>query len=500
MRFYLTIDIGTTNWKALLFDEKGYAVCTQKCATAMFTAQDGLGYYDPAQIWSSVCALIKAILAQHGAHTISAVCVTSMGESVVPVDKNGECLSPIIPWFDTRSTAEAGDIIQTIGKERIFNITGTDAGPIFSLPKMLWMRNTQPQLFSRAVKWLQMADFINFKLCGNIATDYSMASRTLAFDIIQNQWSAEMLKPFGLTADLFPTIVPAGSIIGTLTNAASLQTGLPQGLPIVMGGHDHPVASLAGNVFGNGAVFNSSGTAEPYLYISDLDAPFPEKRLGQRLTRHPHPRRLITWGGIVASGVTVDWAAKLLAPDYAGSYDDLFGLSASLSPGSHGLLFHPHLRGSGAPWWDAKYRGAFLGLTSAHTQQHMLRAVLEGLCFQARIILDMHEALINEPISLIRCMGGGSRISLWQAIKSTVTNCVVETNPTIEATPLGAAMLAAVGVGQYASIEESAAALAPPLTAYCPDPSMQESYQKLTAIYRESYDALKQINYQLAQG
>ena len=500
---FLSIDIGTTNWKAVIFSGRCQPVCSEKRPTQTVRGEDGLSYYDPRQVWQAVVEMIAALAAKFPLRELSAVSVTSMGESVVPLDRAGHPLFAVIPWFDARSVQQAQQVRDLLGAERVFSVTGAEAGAIFSVPKILWMRQHYPQVFEKAGKWLQMTDYINYRLCGRIVTDPSMACRTLAFDLHRCAWSADILRPLGLDESLFPQVLPSGSLAGQVSREAAGQTGLPEGLPVVLGGHDHPVASIAGCAFSKNMLFDSSGTAEPFLHISDPGEDPPRGCQGQRCTRHPDPRRFIHWGGIVASGVCVDWAVHRFASHFdfsadqaGGSYDALFSHAARLSPGCDGLLFLPSLRGSGAPEWDPRRRGALLGLTTEHTGAHILRAVLEGLSYQAKRILLMHQAISGCAIDTITCMGGGARISLWQQIKADVTGCTVKAGRVSEATPLGAAMLCASAMSGQ-PLEAVAREFQPEYRIFSPDPTRTQGYAEFFEEYLHSGRALEGADHSL---
>ena len=194
---FLAIDIGTTNWKAVVFSEQCRPVYSAKRPAVTIPGQDGLQYYDPQGVWQAVVDMIGEIAANHDLNALTAVSVTSMGEAVVP----------IIPWFDARSVEQAQQVRCAVGDDRVFSITGAEAGAIFSVPKMLWMRQHHPDVFGKARKWLQMTDYINYRLCGRIVTDPSMACRTLAFDLAGCRWSPEILEPLGLGRELFPEVL-----------------------------------------------------------------------------------------------------------------------------------------------------------------------------------------------------------------------------------------------------------------------------------------------------
>ncbi len=500
----LTIDVGTTNWKALLFNAEGEVTASAKIPTVISNDKWGLPCYSHELLWSSIVSCIKDINAAHGLARVGAVAVTSMAESVIPIDKGGEVLCDVIPWFDARSISELDVFHKEIGNDAVFDQTGLEIGAIFSLPKILWMRRHHPDIFDRAAKWLQMSDFINFKLTGKTVTDYSIACRTMAFDINTNTWSNSITKAVGVSTQVFPDVCASGTQIGIVTKEAAFATGLKQGTPVIMGGHDHPCATISANTFGSSAILDSSGTAEPFLFVSERGAELPEKRLGQRHGRHPDPERFIIWGGIVSSGISVEWAVKRLglcndwhftAPDIP--LNELFDMCKDLPCGSGGVIFTPFLRGSGAPEWDPRMKANFLGANHNTTSRHMLRAVLEGLSYQAKIIIEMQEALSGKTVDQIVCVGGGSRGRLWQQIKADVIGKPVVTRTVDEATGQGAAILAGVGIGLFKDMYEGAKAFAKEAQTYLPDTANHQAYQPIVDIYRDVHQTLQDINHRL---
>ncbi len=499
----LTIDVGTTNWKVIIFNENGDILSSSKTPTVISKDIYNYDCYSSTQMWNSICACIKdAVKNNHS--DINAISVTSMGEAVIPLDKDGNELSDIIPWFDTRSHAQSRIIENKLGADKVFDITGLESGAIFSLPKIMWVRDNFPEIFSKAAKWLQVSDYINYKLTGKMFTDYSLASRTLALDINANQWSEDMLRTAGITSDRLPTIIKTGALIGELTKVASSACGLKQGIPIVMGGHDHPMASVAGNVYNGKRILNSCGTAEPYLYVSSENASIPKANLGQRVGRHPDPKRYILWGGIVSSGICIEWAAKRLGmcsdwdykvPDL--DYDYLFSRCTDIPCGSGGILFTPYLRGSGAPHWNPLMKANFIGMNDSTTSRHMMRAVLEGLSYQGNIIINMQEQLSGETVSDICSVGGGSRGSLWMQIKADVTGKTIVTRQIDEATGQGAAIAAGTGIGLFKSLQNGSEKFEKLARTYVPNQENHNTYVKLMPVFEKIHDAVKESNISL---
>jgi len=507
MDLLLGVDVGTTNWKAAAFDTNGRLRSIHRSPNVVHYTPDGLGFYDAEEMWASIAALIRSAvedIAEIG--SIAAVAVTGMAEAVVGIDSSGNPTGPIIPWFDTRSIREADLIRERVGEETAFEITGLECNPIFSMPKILWTKSHQPDVYERAVKWLPVVDYINFKLSGKPVTEYTQASRTMAFDIRSNTWSEEMLAAAGLAIGLFPDVKESGARIGTVTRPASTDTGLAEGTPVVLGGHDHLCGSLAAGLLLGNRVLDSSGTAESIIGISAPGQPLPKRFEGLRIGRYLDPGRYVTWGGIIASGRSVDWAIEHFASsgDWGDTgspidYDTINNKIAEAPLGCRGLLYMPHLRGAGAPYWNPSARGAFVGLRDTHTKSECLRAVMEGLCMEARHILEITEKVFGNTVDTLNTIGGGARSAVWQQIKADITGRRIEIPEVAEATPMGAALLAGIGVGIYRDQSDASVKTYRVRTHYIPDPERSAVYDRLYRVYRELYPALLNINTTLTE-
>lgn len=497
------IDIGTTNWKVVVFDGDGKRVFVEKIATMTHYDEHRHSTYKPEEIWHSVLTLIQHAVSAHG-DAIAAISVTSMAEAVVPLDAHGQPCADIITWFDNRSQKEAEEIVTRLGQEKLYAITGLDPNPIFSLCKMLWMRKHHPDVYKRSYKWLQMTDYIIYKLTGIMATDYTLASRTLAFDVIKNQWSDEILKTFDVDMDLLPEIVESGTIIGPVTESVSKDTGLKTSIPVVMGGNDHPCAGLPAGVLNGRKILDSSGTAESIIYVSEAGAEPNMVFEGQRICRYLDHDRYAMWGGIVSSGASFEWAYQTLLSNKAWgmtegdyTYDQILDQLKDRQPGAGGVLFIPHLRGSGAPDWNPKMKGSFLGLRSTTTQHDLLQAVMEGLSFQARMIIEMYMDLTEGAIDGICVVGGSGKNKVWQQIKADVLQLPIEICEESEATALGAAMLAGVGIGVFKDMKDASGKMAVDNQLVQFNPDKKEAYDQLYDIYKEACSATRSLSEKL---
>lgn len=499
-KYYLAIDVGTTNWKVSIYDETGTQRDIERHPTISHTDENGYGYYDPNEIWDHFKVLIKTVISRTPC-TISAVSIASIAEAVVPIDKDGNILDHIITWYDTRSIHEAEYMKEKLGVERLFSITGLDVNPIFSLPKILWMRAHKPRVFEAAHKWLQMSDFIIFKLTGEMVTDYTLACRTLAFDVAENSWSDEILSSLDLTKDIFPTICESGTVVGPIQVPLCKELGISNSPKVVVGGHDHPVASIVSGAIKENKVLDSSGTAEAFLYISDKGEKPRMRFSGQRTCRYLEKDRYVLWGGIIASGRSFDWAYDLFTSSKAFglkqeqyTYETILSQLEAVKGIENGLIYYPHLRGAGAPYWNPKISGSFLGVRDFMDNRCFMRAVIEGLCMQSRMIIEMQEQLADRAITNICVVGGSSNNRFWQQMKANITQRNVELCFEPEAVSLGAAMLAAIGDGTYRDIEEASDIVTVNNQILTPDEKLAGHYDRYYELYQEGYQRLEEFN------
>ena len=500
MKYYLAIDVGTTNWKASVFDETGSMLSIERTPT--ITREEVSGrYYDPNEMWIKICLLCKTVIERAGV-PISAVSVTSIAEAVVGIDHRGKPSGNIIAWFDTRSMKQALQMKETFGEHALYRITGLDVNPIFSVFKILWIRENRPDEYEKTIMWLSVGDYILYRLTGEFATDYTLACRTMAFDVCQNKWSAEILNWANIPVEHLPAVYNSGTVVGTVSQHIAEVTGITVGAKVAVGGNDHPCASIASGAIRGDKILDSSGTAESFLYISRKDAVPNMQFQGQRTCRYLQKERYVLWGGIICSGRSFDWATETFQipdsmrfPDGKLNYKKLLDAVSKARGIESGLLYYPHLRGAGAPHWDPRMSGSLLGLRDTHTSLNVIRAVLEGLSMQAKRIVDMQQAVAGVDIDTVCVVGGSSRNLLWQQIKADILQKNVELCHEPEATSLGAAMLAAIGDGTYDSIEQISDILSCKNQVIYPEHSYDyaEAYQ----LFCDGYEQMKEINCRL---
>jgi xylulokinase len=444
-------DVGTTNIKVVAFDGSGRALEGASSPTPTHFPKPGRAHYDPYELWNSFAATLRQVTEKLGdPGCVASIAVASMGEAAVPLDSRGQPTHNIIAWFDGRAGPQAERLGRVAGQDRLFGLTGLSLQPIFGLCKLLWLKENEPDAYARTASWLNVADYMAFRLCGVAATDYSLASRTLALDLHGLRWAGELLKEVGISPNLFAPLRGGGSFLGPVTPDAASQTGLPESAGVAAGGHDHVCGALAVGVTQKGTMLNSLGTAEAIFL--PLERPLTDPQVGhQGYTQGAHVAgQYYVFGGQYTSGASVEW----LREAFGGvDYDTLIAEAEEVPPGSLGAYFLPHLRLANPPHDDPAARGAFVGLSTDVKRGALFRAVLEGLAYDSRNSLEpllAHSGL--DELGAIYAIGGGTQNRLLMRIKAAVSNQVITVVGVEEATSLGAAILGGIGAGVYADI------------------------------------------------
>jgi len=421
----------------------------------------------------------------------------------LPIDSAGRWLYPLISWHDARTAPQMAWWQATIGHDKQFAIGGNPLWPINSALRMLWIREHEPDIYRRTAKWLLIEDFLNFMLCGSTVTDYSMASCTLLFDQHTLTWSDELLSLSGISKELLCELAPSGTVIGQMKPAAAALTGLPEGTPVVLGGHDHLCGTLPVGAFQPGTALDVTGTWETVITpISEPRFDTALLRAGLTVQAHVARARHAIWGGNVA-GEMLEWFRNTLAggqaahPDKLPAWDRLLAEATGSPVGSRGVMFLPHMSGSACPQVDPASRGAFVGLRTHAARGDLLRAMIEGLDYQLKdIVLSMQQGVAS-PMEKMVAVGGGTRNEFWMQNKADVLGQPLEVPDVDEATSLGAAMIAGIGVGCYQNEQDAYQRVYRPGRVYQPDPVCADRYQRLFVCYQQLYQTLAPVHHQL---
>ncbi|HEU5014898.1 MAG TPA: FGGY family carbohydrate kinase [Roseiflexaceae bacterium] len=475
----LVVDVGTTHCKAGLFHEDGRAL---QLASARMPSGEvcwGSVTYAPEAVWQTVLHAIHDAITAAGRPAIAAVGIASMAETGLLLDRrSGAPRTPFFPWFDPSAEASAEQFASHGSELERFRAFGIYASFKCSLAKALWVRDHATDALDDAT-WLSVADYVAYRMTGQIATDPSLAGRTYAFNLAERRWHDDWLQQFNLSADLFPPVLPSGTPVGTLSDAAVTQLGLQHGVPVVIAGHDHVCAAFGAGATLPGCVFDSMGTAEA------LVGTLHEQTIDERMARSgltfgimPFHDGLYWIGGCSASGGSLEWISHMLS-DPPLSYEQIAALEKCMDAERGDIIYLPHLRGSGAPCHNPAARGAFIGLSASHTRADLLKAVLEGTAYQMELIRQAAEAVTDQPVQAITAAGGGTRNRRWLQIKADVYGAPIHIPATDEATLFGAALIAGIGCGVYRDADEAlAVAAAQPGTTIEPDMERHQMYME----------------------
>ncbi|MDR1491645.1 MAG: hypothetical protein LBT05_02830 [Planctomycetaceae bacterium] len=500
---FLGIDLGSTSVKAALYDAGGNVVVQSAVAMRRFHPNPDhpeWTVWDPDALWQDVALVCRNVVQAIGdASQIQAVAATGMGMDGLPMTEDGKALYPFISWHDPRTAPQFDWWIKNIGEKKTYSIGGNPVWTINSALRMLWIKENEPRIFAETFKWLLIEDFINFKLTGRFATDYSMASCTMLFDQKKRNWSEELCRLSGIPISILPEASPSSTFLGTV-NASAAATGLKEGTPVFLGGHDHICSSLPIGAFREGNVMNITGTWETIGLVSTsppVDVPLGEN--GIMTQSNVLADRYMIWGGNPA-GEMLEWYRRAVAVE-AGKNDSLLPdwnvlipLAESAPPGSGGVMFLPHLDGCQCPWVDPYSRGTFIGLNTRTSHQELLRSVIEGLGYQILTVIRVMESSLGMKATEVVATGGAVRNRFWMQNKADATGLRVRIPAVEEATVLGAAMLAGIGVGMYRDAEDAFARVCKTSEIFEPNEDRTAFYQERFPLFQELYAAVSPLH------
>lgn len=477
MGYVVSVDMGTTNVKAVAFDLNGREVFKRSLRFTVNLSSEGWAEQDPEELLNLVLKTVndcvKAVKGQ-----VEALTFSSQLYSLILVDRWGTCLTPIVNWMDTRSVEEASELSKVIGGYELYLKTGCHLSPIMPVSKVLWFRRRKPGLFRKAFKVLSLKDYVLYKLLGVYVTDKILASATSMFNINKGCWDSEVLEAVGLTLDMLPEVVEPGSIVGEVEGRLSNMTGLPKGVQIICGGGDGMLQNIGFGVLKPGLAASNIGTSGAVRVTSDRVVLDRSRRA--RFFCHALTGKLWCLGGAINSaGLSIEWFTReFLGGNFRGFEDE----AAKAKPGSNGLLFLPYLLGERAPLWCPEAKGVFYGLTISHGLPELSRAVLEGVVFALNHIKTVFEAYVS-PIREFRAGGGGVRIELLNQIQADVFQTPVHIASTEEGSALGAAILAATSLGYYKGLEEACRSMVRFTKVFNPDHDNIETYRRAFRTY-----------------
>ena len=419
---------------------------------------------------------------------VDVLCLGCQVDGVVPVDVDGRAVGPAIIWLDRRAQAQAERLSDAVGAERLRRITGLTADGSHTAPKIVWVRDNQPEVFAAARSFPPVCGYLVQRLTGRLlAQDHANASSSLVYDVTARAWCQELLAATGLTEQHLGEIGEASDVAGRLTAEAADRLGLTTACQVLVGTGDDHAGAVGAGVIAPGLVADVTGTAEPVATCSAAAVLDPDGLVETHA--HAVPGHYLIENPGFVSGGSVLWLARDML---AVSQAELLDLAATAPAGADGVLFLPALSGSMSPRWNGLMRGAFAGLSMATTRASLARAVIEGCCFALRDITDRF-ALLGLDATEIRVVGGGARSATWLQAKADVTGRPVRAVQGTEATALGAALLAAVAGGAFSDLDEAVkTAVVTDAEPYRPRSSVQDVYAQAYAGYRALFDGVEE--------
>jgi len=493
----LGIDVGTTAAKVALVGQNGRVETVHQASYRTHYLKPGWVEQHPEHWWDAVCTAVKAVLYRTpGApDRVAGLAVSSQAPALIALDHKGQVLRPALIWMDRRAEAEAQQLRESLGFDRIFQITGNRPDPYFLAAKALWFKNHEPHLLAQTHKFVQVNGYINYRLTDLYAVDPTHAALMQLWHRASGEWSAEMCEACGINLAQLPACCPGHQVLGEVTASAAQATGLRPGTPVIVGMIDAVAAALEAGVTDIGTAAEMTGTS------TVLMIPNKSGITKSSLIAIPHvvPHTHLLVGAIVASGASLNWyceqfglieqqASTLLDADV---FDLLTQQAAKISPGSDGVVFLPYMMGERSPLWHTNARGVLFGLSLATSRGAIIRAVLEGTVFaMLHNIQTAKEAgvIVNE----LRSVGGGTRSALWNQIKADILGIPIELPEAPIGAPFGDAMLVGMGLGLFPDILDTLKQIVRVKTVYHPNPEHHAVYQPIFHLFRNLYTHLRE--------
>ncbi len=503
----LGIDVGTGGTRAIVIDERGHVVASATAEHAVFASpQTGWAEQVPGDWWQATQRAVRAVLSEGiNAEEIACVGLSGQMHGATLLDARGEVLRPAIIWCDGRTSKQCSAITERIGAERLIELVANPALVGFTLPKMLWVREHEPELWREVRSVLLPKDYVRLQLTGELATDVADASGTLLFDVVNRQWSEEMLSAFGIDEGILPVVWESPEVCGRISRAGATATGLREGTPVVAGAGDQAAGAVGMGIVESGVVSATIGTSG--VVFAATDRPAFDKHGRVHTFCHAIPNRWHVMGVTQAAGLSLRWfrdtfglssslpttgADKEIDQSEVDPYELLCAEAASAPAGADGVIWAPYLMGERTPHLDPLARAALVGLTANHTRAHFVRAILEGVAFSLRDTLTIF-AEMKVPVETIRLGGGGARSQLWRQIQADVYGRAVQVVAAEEGAAYGAAVLAGVGTQVWRSVDEACAEVVRVAGEVEPDVSAVALMNDRYETFRMLYPALRSI-------
>ena len=498
MNCLLGIDIGTSGTKTVLFDENGTPLASSTVEYPLYQPQNGWAEQDPDDWYRASVQTIRTVIETSGVspESIKGIGLSGQMHGLVMLDASGAVLRKSILWCDGRTTEECAEITETIGAERLIELTANPALPGFTAGKILWVRKHEPELYAQCAHILLPKDYIRYKLTGVFATEVSDASGMNLLDVKNRCWSEEVLEKLSIDPSWLPKVYESPEVTGYVTEEIASLTGLCAGTPVVGGAGDNAAAAVGTGVVEDGKAITTIGTSGVVFAHTSNMVIDPKGRVHTFCCAVPGCWHVM--GVTQGAGLSLSWfrnnfctaemeTAKQMGVD---PYYLMDKEAANVPIGANKLLFLPYLMGERTPHLDANCRGVFFGLSAIHTKRDMIRAVMEGVSYSLRDCMEVLKEMGVVSNEMLACGGGGTS-PLWRQMLADLYGCPVKTVASKEGPALGVAILAGVGCGLYPSVEEACRKVIRTNEPQLPDLCAHEAYEHFYAVYRSLYPALK---------
>ena len=496
---FLGIDVGTGGSRAVLIDHHGQIIAAKTVEHEAFASpQTGWAEQDPRDWWRASASAIRAVVEDDKVNVdeIAGVGLSGQMHGSVLLDERDEVLRPALIWCDQRTELQCQRLTNEIGASRLIELTCNPALTGFTLPKLLWVRDNEPEIWSQVRSVLLPKDYVRLRLTGEKATDVADASGTLLLDVSKRRWSAEMMAAAAIDEKILPRVYESQAITGVLSDTAAAEVGLRSGIPVVAGAGDQAAGAVGVGIVQPGSVSATIGTSGVVFAATNQPALDPKGRV--HTFCHAIPARWHVMGVTQGAGLSLRWFKDQFGViDGDGDpYEYLISEAAAVPPGANGLLWAPYLMGERTPHLDPNARAALVGITASHTRAHVVRAILEGVAFSLR---DSFEILkeMGVPAQNVRLAGGGARSALWRQIQADIYGQPVEIVEAEEGAAYGVALLAGVGTKAWSSVDEACLSVVKTKARIAPDIKSAELMDRQYKAFQALYPALRSVSVSL---
>lgn len=490
MSYVLGIDLGTSAVKAIAVNRTGEVVGEASVSYPLYHERPGYSEQKPQDWVEGTIEAVQQLVAKYDLpkEQVEGISFSGQMHGLVLLNEQGEVLRNAILWNDTRTTPQCRLIEEKCG-DKLLDIAKNKALEGFTLPKILWVKEHEPEIMEQASVFLLPKDYVRYQLTGDLAMDYSDAAGTLLLDVSARQWSAEIADAVGVPTAICPRLVDSHTQVGCLLPAVAEAMGLHEGVRVFAGGADNACGAIGAGIVAPGAAMCSIGTSGVVLaYEEDQHADYRGK---VHYFNHGQEDAFYVMGVTLAAGYSLSWFKETFAPEL--SFDDMLADVDQVPAGSNGLLFTPYLVGERTPHADANIRASFIGLDGSHTLKYTARAVMEGITFSLRESIDILRQA-GKNVREIISIGGGAKNDTWLQMQADIFNADIVKLETEQGPAMGAAMLAAYGCGWFDSLQACAKVFIRPAKRWEPNEETAARYDAVFAVYQDVYEATKGLN------